>query len=94
MISGEWLAVVDAMAHNERFCQQLVLRCERCKSGCYTINKRDEKYELDGEELIITRGYIMRCLDCGAVEGNVILTVVPSWIYHPMREKVRGELNG
>lgn len=87
MIEGEWIAMADALAHGNYVSQMLVYRCERCGSPEFAIKKLVENMEMDGEEVVIHRHYIMRCLECGAIEANANVTIVPSWVWHPFREK-------
>lgn len=93
MIAGEWLALADALAHGEYLAATILFKCERCRSPYFYIISLREEHDIQKEDFFINREYVLKCAECGAIEGDSVITVIPSWMWHPLRESVRKQQN-
>lgn len=88
----EWKAIANALTHQEYagLSFATVAKCERCYSPyLFIISFIEESPKNHHEDIIIVRRYVYQCMECGAIEADLNVCVIPSWIWHPLRE---GEL--
>ena len=38
------------------------------------------------EDIILVRRFVYRCMECDAIEADLGITIIPSWIWHQLRE--------
>ena len=94
MLDGNTLIIAELLAQepDAPYMQHIGKHCERCKSKNFIIidfNENIKLYNID--DIVIERQFYLRCYDCGAEEADVDFTIIPSWVYHPMREKLQEE---
>ena len=89
MINGEDLALADALAHGGSFGCGIRTHCERCFSTEFYIKKFEEKARCENLDIIIEREFIFICAECGALEADFNLIVIPSWVWSPKYEYLR-----
>ncbi len=89
MIEGQYLALAEALAHGGTLLYELKFHCERCASSFFHVVKFEEKAECKDEDIVIEKTIVLICAQCGAVEGDAVTTIIPSWIYSPKYEHLR-----
>lgn len=92
-----WKAIANAITHREYagLSFTTIMKCERCYSPhLFIISFVQESPKNYHEDLIIVRRYVYQCMECDAIEADLSITVIPSWIWHPLREKELEEFDG
>ena len=91
MISRYDLSLANAIAHNDLapYLQVIFIGCERCGNPhLLWVDHKIEKPRNEHEDLILVSWFFLKCPECGFEEANQITTIIPSWQWHPYRERM------
>ena len=86
----EWKSLANAITHKnvEMVVPRIFIGCERC--GCphmFRISEERAEPINNMEDIILETRYFLKCPECGFEEADQIITVIPSWQWHPIRNK-------
>jgi hypothetical protein len=85
------LSLANAIAHDALgfYCQRIYIGCERCGNpNMLVADYTQEPPENHMEDIIITARYFLKCPCCGFEEADQIITIIPSWQWHPVRNRL------
>lgn len=51
------------------------------------VHYEEDPPENQHEEIILTSSYFLKCPECGFEEGDMIITIIPSWQWHNIRSR-------
>jgi hypothetical protein len=84
-----WKDIANAIAHNglDIYAQRIYIGCERCGCADMLILSHEQDPPVNEmEDIVLTTRYFLKCLNCGFEEMDMIMTIIPSWQWHPIRD--------
>ena len=82
------LSLANALAHDILlpYLQTVYIGCERCGNPhLLIVDYSEDPAQEELGDIILQTHYFFKCPSCGFEEMDAIITVIPSWQWHPYR---------
>lgn len=84
-----WKDLANAVAHGglDIYCREIKICCERCKNSHMLIISHECGEPLNHmQDIILERRFYLMCPVCGCEQAEQNITIIPSWIWHPLHD--------